>query len=173
VVDGLLVAAVGPATAHALEEAGVTPDLIASDHDGSGLAASMLTQGMAAATVWFPSAEAAAKALPAALTSGGATVIVQCIYRSVMPAAAPARLRSALATGLDAITLTSGSTARNLKAALGGRRLPSRVLVACIGEHTASEARAAGLSVEAVATQASADGLVAALTGRLAPQPLR
>jgi uroporphyrinogen-III synthase len=151
----------------------VTPDLIASDHDGSGLAASMLTQGMAAATVWFPSAEAAAKALPAALTSGGATVIVQCIYRSVMPAAAPARLRSALATGLDAITLTSGSTARNLKAALGGRRLPSRVLVACIGEHTASEARAAGLSVEAVATQASADGLVAALTGRLAPQPLR
>jgi uroporphyrinogen-III synthase len=172
-IDGMLVAAVGLATAEALEGAGVTPDVIASDHDAAGLAASMLTRGMAGATVWFPSADGAAAALPAALTDSGATVIVQCIYRTVMPAAAPDRLRAALGTGVDAITLTSGSTARNLAAALGHAHLPPGILIACIGEQTASEARAVGLSVNAVATEATADGLVAALRGCLAPQPLR
>ena len=75
--------------------------------------------------------------------------------------------------GEYAITLTSGSTARNLTAALGQVHLPPGILVVCIGEQTASEARAAGLTVGAVATEASADGLVSALTGHLAPQPLR
>ena len=173
VAGGMLVAAVGPATADALEAAGVTPDLIASDHDAAGLAASMLTRGMAGATVWFPSAEASAAALPAALDDGGAAVVVQRVYRTVMPATAPDRLRSALGTGIDAITLTSGSTARNLTAALGDMRLPPGVLIACIGEQTAVEARAAGLSVVVVATDPSTEGLVAALMGRLTPQPLR
>jgi uroporphyrinogen-III synthase len=172
-LNGTLVAAVGPATALALTDAGVTSDLVASEHEGRGLAAAMLTRGMAGATVWFPAAEGASTALPDALTDGGATVIVQIIYRSVMPDVAPDRLRSALGTGIDAITLTSGSTARNLTAALGQTPLPAGILVVCIGEQTASEARAAGLTVDAVATEASADGLVAALTGRLAPQPLR
>ncbi|HUZ68572.1 MAG TPA: uroporphyrinogen-III synthase [Candidatus Saccharimonadales bacterium] len=173
VVGGMQVAAVGLATADALGEAGVTPDVIASDPDADGLAASMLTRGMAGATVWFPSADAAAATLPAALTGGGATVIVQCIYRSVMPAAAPDRLRAALGMGIDAITLTSGSTARNLTAALGDTHLPPGILIACIGEQTAAEARAAGLRVGAVAPTASAEGLVAAVRGCLAPQPLR
>jgi uroporphyrinogen-III synthase len=172
-VAGMQVAAVGPATASALSNAGVTPDLVAADHDGSGLAAAMLARGIEGATVWFPAAEGAAATLPDALTAAGATVIVQPIYRSVMPGIAPDRLRSALGTGIDAITLTSGSTARNLTAALGQTQLPPGILIVCIGERTASEARAAGLTVDAVATEASADGLVTALTGHLAPQPLR
>ena len=173
VVAGMLVAAVGPATASALDNAGVTPAVVASDHDGSGLATAMLERGIAGATVWFPAAEGAATALPDALTAGGARVIVQSVYRSVMPDVAPDRLRSVLGTGIDAITLTSGSTARNLAAAIGETRLPAGILIVCIGEQTASEARAAGIAVDAVATEASADGLVAALTGHLAPQPLR
>jgi uroporphyrinogen-III synthase len=172
-VTGTLVAAVGPATARALTDAEVTPDLVASERDGRGLAATMLARGMTGATVWFPAAEGASTALPDALTAGGATVIVQLIYRSVMPDVAPDRLGAALSTGVDAITLTSGSTARNLAAALGEAQLPPGILVVCIGEQTASEARAAGLTVGAVATEASADGLAAALTGHLAPQPLR
>jgi uroporphyrinogen-III synthase len=173
VVDGMQVAAVGPATATALREAGVTVDLVASGHDASSLAAEMLAHVAAGATVWFPSAEAAASTLPAALHAAGAAVIVQSIYRSVMPAAAPDRLRSALGSGIDAITLTSGSSARNLTAALGGAQLPVGTLIACIGEQTASEARASGMTVDAVAAEASAEGLVAALTGHFAPQPLR
>jgi uroporphyrinogen III methyltransferase/synthase len=170
--DGMLVAAVGPATAEALTDAGVAPDLVASEHGSTGLATALLARGVVGAGVWFPSAEGASATLPTALTAGGAAVIVQPVYRSVMPSIAPERLRAALGTGIDAITLTSGSTARNLVAALGAAHLPAGVLIVCIGEQTASDARTAGLRVDAVATEASADGLVAALTGHLAPQPL-
>ena len=173
VVDGMLVAAVGPATAGALTDAGVAVDLVSSGRDSSALADAMLARGVAGATVWFPSAEAATTTLPAALSAGGATVIVQSVYRSVMPAAAPARLLSALDHGIDAITLTSGSSARNLRAALGTVDLPPGVVIACIGEQTASEARASGFRVGAVAKEASAEGLVAAVMGQLTPQPLR
>ena len=51
--------------------------------------------------------------------AGGATVIVQHIYRSVMPDVAPDRLGRRSSGGIDAITLTSGSTARHL---VGGAR---------------------------------------------------
>jgi uroporphyrinogen-III synthase len=173
VVDGMRVAAVGAATAGALSEAGVIVDLVSSGPDATALADALLAHGVAGATVWLPSAEAAATALPAALRAGGATVIVQAVYRSVMPAAAPDRLRSALETGIDAITLTSGSSARNLRAALGDEHLPSGAVIVCIGEQTASEARVSGFSVGAVATEASAEGLVAAVTGQFTPQPLR
>jgi uroporphyrinogen-III synthase len=173
VLNGICVAAVGPATARQLEESGARADLIASNRDASGLGAAMLARGMSGATVWLPSAEGATAALPEALTAAGANVTVQPVYRSVMPAAAPQRLHSALDAGVDAITLTSGSTARNLAAALGGGHLPQRILIVCIGEQTATEARAAGFTVDAVAAEASSDGLVAALRGHLAPQPLR
>lgn len=171
--DGMLVAAVGPATAEALDAAGVAPELVGSEYDAAELAAAMLARGVDGASVWFPSAEGASATLPSALRGGGATVTVQPIYRSVMPAGAPERLRAALSNGIDAITLTSGSTARNLVTALGSTPLPSGALIVCIGEQTAADARAAGLRVDAVATEASAEGVVAALTGHLAPQPLR
>lgn len=172
-LTGVLVAAVGPATAAALEAQGVAADLMASDHDASGLAATMLRRGMAGATVWFPVAEGAGRGFAESLRAGGASVTVQHIYRSVMPASAPGRLRAALAAGVDAITLTSGSTARNLVTAMGAGGLPAGAPIVCIGEQTAAEARAAGLTVHAVAQVASVEGLVSALTECLTPQRLR
>ena len=59
-VCGHPIAAVGPATAAALDGAGSAPDLVATDHDAAGLAAAMLERGIAGATVWFPAAEGAA-----------------------------------------------------------------------------------------------------------------
>jgi uroporphyrinogen-III synthase len=172
-LTGVLVAAVGPATAAALEVQGVAANLVASDHDADGLAATMLRRGMAGATVWFPVAEGARAGFAESLRAGGAFVTVQHIYRSVMPASAPGRLRAAFAAGVDAITLTSGSTARNLVAAIGAGGLPAGALIVCIGEQTAAEARAAGLTVHAVAQVASVEGLVSAMTECLTPQRLR
>jgi uroporphyrinogen-III synthase len=169
----MLVAAVGPATAAALDAEGAAPDLVAGEHDASGLAAAMLDRGMTGATVWVPVAEGARGGLSESLRSAGASVTVQHIYRSVMPVSAPERLRAALAGGIDAITLTSGSTARNLVDALGSNGVPAGVVIVCIGNQTAAEARAAGLTVAAIAAEASVDGLVRALTECLAPQPLR
>ncbi len=169
---GVLIAAIGPATAAALQAAGLPPGVVAAEHDASGLAVAMRAHAVEGATVWFPAAEGARETLPEALRAAGATVTVQHVYRSVMPEAAPQRVRAALAGGVDAITLTSGSTARHLAEALGGSPLPSDVLIVCIGDQTAADAVAAGLPVHAVATEASAEGLTNALTGCLPPQPL-
>ncbi len=172
-LSGMLIAAVGPATAAALLAEGVTPQLVASEPDADGLATAMLEHGMTGATVWIPVAEGARGDLAERLRRAGAAVSVQLIYRSVMPAEAPDRVRAALAGGVDAITLTSGSTARNLARAAGEGGVVPGIAIVCIGEQTAAEARAAGLIVEAVAREASVDGLMAALTECLAPQPLR
>lgn len=172
-IADMLVAVVGPATAAALAAEGRAPELIAGDHDAAGLAAAMLGRGVAGASVWFPVAEGARSEFAAALRAGGATVTEQHIYRSVMPVSAPEQLRAAFEGGIDAITLTSGSTARNLVAAAGARGVPTDTPIVCLGEQTALEARHAGLAVAAVARIASIDGLVDALIECLAPQPLR
>jgi uroporphyrinogen III methyltransferase/synthase len=167
------VAAVGPATAAALVAAGAPPDLIAIDHEAAGLAAAMRERGIDGASVWIPVAAGARGDLADLLRSAGAVVTVQHIYESAMPESAPERLRAAFAGGIDAITLTSGSTARNLAAAAGAGGVPAEVRIVCIGEQTAAEARAAGLTVAAVSRETSVDGLVSALTECLTPQPLR
>jgi len=167
------VAAVGPATTAALVAAGAPPDLMATDHEAVGLAAALLERGMDGASVWIPVAAGARGDLADLLKSAGAKVTVQHIYESVMPESAPERVRAALAGGVDAITLTSGSTARNLTAAAGVGGVPAEVRIVCIGEQTAAEARAAGLTVAAIARATSVDGLVSALTECLTPQPLR
>jgi uroporphyrinogen-III synthase len=172
-LDGMLVAAVGPATASVLEDAGRTPDLVATDRDAAGLAAAMLELGMAGATVWFPAAEGASDRLVEALREQGATAAVQPIYRTVMPEAAPERLRAAMHERVDAITLTSGSTARHLASILGGGSLPAGISIVCIGDETAAEARAGGLPVHGIAAEASAEGLAQAVRECLTAEPLR
>jgi uroporphyrinogen-III synthase len=172
-LSGMLVAAVGPATAAALEAHGVLADLVAGDHDAAGLAAALQQRGLDGATVWFPVAEGTRGGFAEVVSAAGASVNVQHIYRSVMPASAPERVRAALDAGVDAITLTSGSTVRNLVRAAGARGLPAGVAIVCIGAQTANEARSAGLDVRAIAKVASVEGLVAALTESLTPQPLR
>ncbi len=169
----MLVAVVGPATAAALEAEGRTPDLVAADHDAAGLSAAMLGRGVAGATVWFPVAEGSRGDLAGSLRTAGAAVTEQHIYRSVMPESAPERLRAAFDGGIDAITLTSGSTARHLVEAAGAAGVPPGVPVVCLGEQTAAEARRAGVTVAAIAREATVDALVDALSECLTPQPLR
>ena len=159
---GVEVAAVGAETAATLQARGVRVAL-AGVADADALADALEAAGMQGATVWFPAAEAARSALPERLRAVGADVTVQPVYRTVMPDDAPRRLAVALDQGVDAVTLTSGSTARNLVRALGQRALSPATAVVCIGAHTADAARAVGLDVAAVASEPSAAGLVEAL----------
>ena len=62
---------------------------------------------------------------------------------------------------MDWILVTSGSVARQVAAQLAP--LPPGTRVACIGERTAAEARAAGLPVDAIAAQTTLESLVDAL----------
>lgn len=173
VLAGVRIAAVGEETARVLRERTLEPAVVPGDSSAAGLARALAEHGAQGATVWFPAAEGAGPALEHALAAAGAVVARQNVYRSEMPAGAPARLRAALETPIHAVTLTSGSTARNLAAALEGRSLDPGVVVACIGEATANHARSAGLSNVAAASEPSASGLVALLVARLgAAQPL-
>lgn len=168
------IAAVGPETAAALEREQVRADLVvAGDHTAAALGAALAQRGVVGATVWLPCAEGAAAVLPRTLREAGADVSLMHIYRSAMPHDAPERLDTALAERIDAIALTSGSTARHLVQALRGSPLPAAVAVACIGPQTAREASAAGLPVHVTAATHTAAGLVDALAGLLGvAQPL-
>lgn len=162
-LDGVRLAVVGSETAAAVATYGRHADVVAAEADAAGLARTMAAAGMTGASVWFPSAEGARDALPEGLRAAGADVRTLVVYRSVMPPDAPRRLAAALDSGVDAVTLTSGSTARHLVRALAGRALPDTAAVVCIGPQTADAARRCGLTVTAIAGEPSALGLVAAL----------
>ena len=162
-LEGIAVAAVGGETASALASQEVSVDVVAAEQDAAGLASALAARRVGGATVWFPSAEGAGTELADALRAAGAVVSVQPVYRTTMPVDAPRRLRAALDSGVDAVILTSGSTARNLASALGDRRLAERTAIVCIGRQTAAAAHAVGFRVTAVAAQPNAGGLVDAL----------
>jgi uroporphyrinogen-III synthase len=169
----LSIAAVGPDTAGALERAGVKPDIVATPATAAGLAAALVAHGVSGADVWFPAAAGAGDLLQRRLEQAGAIVRRLDVYRSEMPAGTPALLEAALRRPIDAVTLTSGSTVDHLREALGRRRLPAGVVVACIGDQTAKAAATAGFGDIVVAAQPTAGALADALVARLgASQPL-
>jgi uroporphyrinogen III methyltransferase / synthase len=169
----LSVAAVGAETAGALERAGVKPVLVAAPATAAGLAAALVAHGVSGAHVWFPAAAGAGDVLQRRLEQAGAIVRRLDVYRSEMPAGTPALLDAALRRPIDAVTLTSGSTVKNLRQALGGRSLPAAVVAACIGERTAKAAAGAGFGDIVVAARPTAGALADALVTRLgASQPL-
>jgi uroporphyrinogen-III synthase len=169
----LSVAAVGAETAGALERAGVKPDVVAAPATAAGLAAALVAHGVSGSRVWFPAAAGAGDVLQRHLEQAGAIVRRLDVYRSEMPGGTPALLDAALRRPIDAVTLTSGSTVEHLRQALGGRSLPARVVVVCIGKQTAEAAAGAGFGDIVVAARSTAGALVDALVARLgASQPL-
>jgi uroporphyrinogen-III synthase len=168
-LDATRVAAVGRATAGALAERGLRADLVPPAFTGSSLATAL---GRGPGRVLLPRAEDAPPALVQALRAAGWDPEDVAAYRNVV--AARSRAADLVQAGeFDAVTFTSGSTARNFAAVVGS---PSALglapggpkVVACIGPQTASVARAAGYAVDVVAPEHTAAGLVDALTDHLA-----
>jgi uroporphyrinogen-III synthase len=133
------VAAIGPATADALESHGLRVDLVAATHTQEGLR-DELPEG----TLLLAAAEGARQDVLSA--------DFLPLYRTI-------ELRPEVPDA-DVALLMSGSAARALAAT--GARLP----VVAIGPQTAAETRAAGLEVVAVASTHDLEGLVEALRSR-------
>ncbi len=164
---GARIAAVGPGTAAALERAGLPVDRVAAEHRGEGLAASILEVARAGERVLLPRAKVARDALPEALREAGIEVDDLPVYENVPPE--PASL-APLVEGLrartvDALTLTSSSTADALADALGGDapRLLEGCAVCSIGALTTETAERRGLPVAVTAHPHTIDGLVDAI----------
>jgi uroporphyrinogen III methyltransferase/synthase len=166
--QGVRVAAVGPATAAALEGGGVRVDHVPPRYRTVTIA-----EGLGDVTrkrVVLARADAATRDLREALRRRGALVEEVVAYRTVEgPAASRDRIRAALAQPLDGVTFTSGSTVRGLRAlltppeALRATALPAY----CIGPVTARVARRAGFAVPVVAARHTVAGLAEAIHAHL------
>jgi uroporphyrinogen-III synthase len=159
-------AAVGPATAQALMQAGFPVDLAPERFVAEALVEALLPFARGA-RVLAPRAAVARDLLPDALTAAGAEMTVVEAYRTVVPAGSVEALRRLLGGDkkLDAITFTSGSTATNLAELVraAGVTLPGGVVLASIGPVTSGTMRDAGLNPTVEAAQATLGSLVEAL----------
>jgi uroporphyrinogen-III synthase len=169
-------AAVGAATAAALEARGIDVDFVPSATDGAALGAELPIRP--GDTVFLPRTDVADWRLVGSLELRGARVDAVVAYRTVEgPETSRERLRALFAAGgPEAIVFTSGSTVRGLVALLGRAHLElaRRAVACCIGEPTAAAARNAGfeLVLVAPATKAAAlAGLVRTAVGAPAGSP--
>ncbi len=154
------IAAIGPATAHALEALGLRVDFVPTKFLGEQIAIELpIERGQRALLL---RADIASNVLAHGLNARGVAVTNIDAYRTVMPPK-----RDLDFSQIDAITFTSSSTARNFVAMLAergdGRERLARAAIFCIGPVTADTARELGLGVDAVATEHTIDGLVNAM----------
>ena len=156
----LRLAAVGPATARALESRGLSAALIPDEYVAEALVAGL--GDVAGQRVLLPHAELAREVLASDLRARGAVVDEIAVYRTLPAAPDPGGLVE-LRHGVDAVTFTSASAARNFARVLAGEALSGDTITACIGPVTAAAAREAGLAVDVVAAEYTLDGLVSAL----------
>lgn len=155
------VAAVGPATAAAVRAQGSQVHLMPeSDYSALGLLA---VWPSGPSRVLLPQSEIAAETLTEGLSAHGADVDAITAYRTVPVPISGDVLDSIWGGRIDAVLLTSGSTARQLKAQCAP--VPETTLVVCIGESTATAATEAGLRVDAIAARSEGESLIQALVG--------
>lgn len=161
---GTAIAAVGEATAEALRARGIRPDFLPSRPTSACLAAEL--PRAAGARVYLPISSLAGPDLEDALRQRGAHVERADAYDTLPEALAPATLARVQAA--DAITFTSASTARFLRAALGEAELPPGVRLVSIGPATSAAVRACFGRLDAEAAEPSLTSLAAAVLEALA-----
>ncbi|WP_449278066.1 uroporphyrinogen-III synthase [Leucobacter sp. GX24907] len=172
--DGSRIAAVGPATAAALERRGLQPDLVPDTrYSGSGIVAAILDAVPRAASFLLPVSEIASETVERELRESGHRVQRVDAYRTidVAPDAATMRrvttMQRATSGGIDAILVTSGSAARaitrHLTSLLPDPTASSAPMLAAIGEPTASALQAAGWQADVIAETHTISGLLDAV----------
>jgi uroporphyrinogen III methyltransferase/synthase len=161
------VAAIGPATAGALRERGVAPDVLARELTGEGLAEELLAIARPGARVLVLRAKQAREALPDLLRVAGCAVDVVPVYEThpADPDAVRALAGELDAGRIDAVLFTSSSTVTHLCDALGARagELLAKTRLASIGPVTSDTARSRGLTIAVTAWPHTVGALVDAL----------
>jgi uroporphyrinogen III methyltransferase/synthase len=164
-LHGVRLAAIGPATAAALESHGLAADYMPDEYVAEAVAAGM--GNVRAMRVLLPRADIARPALADLLRRAGADVTEVVAYRTVRPNVDAGELHDLL-ENVTSVTFTSSSTVRNLgemaqDAGLDLPRALAGVTVACIGPITAETARGMGFPVHTMAEEYTIEGLVQAL----------
>ena len=160
-------AAIGPATAGALREAGIAVAMTPSRFLTDAIASEW--PGGAGQRVLLPRTDAAPPGLAEALRARGATVDEITAYRTVLaPVRSRAKVRRLVtAHEVDAVVFTSASTVHGLVRLLGDDRTAlGGIEIACIGPVTAAAVTEEGFSPAVVAQEHTVEGLLDALVAR-------
>jgi len=156
-LDELKVCAIGEATAESLNDLHVHVDVIPEEFKAEGVFEALKTfvggaSGLKNLNVLIPRASVARDYLPRALEESGARVDVVPAYRTSLPANLDrGRIAAMLSGGTDCIAFTSSSTVKNLAQLFDTQDLREAlagVVIACIGDITATTAADHGLSVK-------------------------
>ena len=158
------VAAIGEATSARLRDRGVIADLVPRESVSASMAEALRGHVAEGDTVLLPQADIAGEELRVGLSQAGAVVRHVVAYTTVTPEASAELVSGLLEEGMDVVTFTSSSTARNFARLLGGDvgRLGD-TRVACIGPLTAATAKQLGMDVHVVAEKSTVAGLVDAI----------
>ena len=164
---GAEVAAIGPATAEALEEVGLRVDVVPREFRAEALIEAIRGDALAGKRVLIPRAKVAREILPDKLREAGAEVVVPPAYETVPSTEGKEQLARDLESGrIDCVTFTASSTVDNFVAAFGpgeSARLLSGTRIVCIGPITADTARNHDLHVDAEAAEYTIPGLIEAV----------
>jgi uroporphyrinogen III methyltransferase/synthase len=168
---GTTIAAIGPGTADALRERGLTPDLVPERSVAEELSAALVERGIDGKRVLVARAAEAREVLPETLALGGADVDVVALYDTVQEQLDAEQLNRIAEA--DYVTFTSSSTVRRFVDAIGGvERWPRRARIVSIGPITTETARELGLRVDLEAARHDIRGLVDALVEDAHIQPM-
>ncbi|MGH9873076.1 MAG: uroporphyrinogen-III synthase [Pyrinomonadaceae bacterium] len=171
-LDELKVCAIGEATAERLRDLHVHVDVIPEEFKAEGVFRALErfvggTEAMAGLNVLIPRASVARDYLPKALAQAGARVDVVPAYRTELSADLDrGRVAAMLSGSADCIAFTSSSTVRNLARLFDTQDLSGAlagVVIACIGDITASTAADYGLSVKILPQQFTIPALARAI----------
>jgi len=157
------VIAVGEHTAAALVKQGIRPAWTAAETSQEGLIAGFAEHGLPG-SVCFLRAEEGRDVLQQALQAQGTPVRLIHAYRTTCPDDDASEIMQALQCDeIDAVLLGSSRTAAHYVQRIGNAQLANRPAVAVISPQVAAAARHAGLSVQAVAKEASFAAMLDAL----------
>jgi uroporphyrinogen III methyltransferase/synthase len=168
VFEDIRVAAIGPATATALEDAFKKADYVPAQNLSEKIVEGL--GDVSGMRILLPRADIASKTLPTALRARGALVDELVAYRTVIPQEPTREELSSLLGRVDLVTFTSPSTVQNLANMLGQRDFKSlvrKVKVACIGPVTEHAARRLGIAVDIVAKTHTVKALVEAIVNEI------
>lgn len=158
---------VGPVTARAAAEAGLSVEALPARFDAEGVLEALAQRyPLAGRRILLPRAERAREVLPEGLRRAGAAVEVVAVYRTEPAPLDADALRGRLVRGeIHALTFTSPSTVRHFFAALDApaRTATRRCVVAAIGPVTAAALGELGRHADVVAETSGGPALVEAL----------
>jgi uroporphyrinogen III methyltransferase / synthase len=165
-LKGLIIGAIGPATAEEFVKSGVKVDLTPRAYVAEGLLEALGDRGLQGKAFLIPHAKVARDVVPRVLMEKGGRVEVVEAYETVVPQLPGGELQRLLTPPPDVITFTSSSTASNFAKLAGENEVAEllrAVAIASIGPITSQTIRKLGLTVTIEAKESTMPGLVRAI----------